>query len=673
MQSPHSSIQLFTLQQRFQKAPKGPLQQEDVNLLMETLFNETRSIQAATKSSHLLVSLSLGPSTGVHTSKKESRDCGIEVGFLYDSILTRLVQCKDLSKHSVVLDLVEELYMFQRNRKTCSDDDGEDKVQHPYSFLVRSGMTFISRSVSTSSTNRNSCNQVLGLLISRTVSASIHFSIPFFTEIMDGIGGMGDGVSPISTNRIDDWNTGCVRISCWASNLLKSSDPESKKYHAELWRLFCGRLKKEIPQIDDPVQRTCLYELRFLVDDVEREEVLYVVSSRIVSLWINDAVFDRESVKVLELYLEKECSCDLVLLRTVILVVSILLLDFVMEVSLQKLLVVAGKMYLKLMAENGSSDSWVKISVLPLISCLAHDGLATIDKQVFGFLELLEPLFHVPIQETKSMEIPGFLNTVSNPFYKSLVQLSAMGAPRQDQSLFAPIKTLFVGFHLFSLHENDHVYLVLDSLTQNPIPQLIRPQDLFTILYTFLYMINKNLVGVDVLLMESIPALSQSNDIFITFSLLQILQTLLQIRPERSLLDIIAFKSMMKLLEYQKRVFPHVKKYIAGWMNSFQSSRGAGRLKSSEGMEREDELEVLVTGFIKKVCIDDPDGFGKEFMPIMISLLRISESHQIGTIRDLSYLATGNLLDALNACIEGEVTSPKTGMYIRTLSINGIL
>lgn len=116
-----------------------------------------------------------------------------------------------------------------------------------------------------------------------------------------------------------------------------------------------------------------------------------------------------------------------------------------------------------------------------------------------------------------------------------------------------------------------------------------------------------------------------------------------------------------------------MKKYIAGWMNSFQSSRGAGRLKSSEGMEREDELEALVTGFIKKVCIDDPDGFGKEFMPIMISLLRISESHRIGTIRDLSYLATGNLLDALNACIEGEVTSPKTGMYIRTLSINGIL
>lgn len=679
--SSHSSIQLYALSDLFKKVKKSnSLSIEECQILVQCLFGggggDGNGNGNGGSNRRLLASQII--LEGIQRrvcSRKELDVLGMEA-------LLRKVGMLDqeeiLSVH-VGLLLLHKIYSITSTATTTTTDalsssskhskssGGGGKEEHPFIRLARS------------------CPHVMGSLMDVAFEL---YAIDdekddngegvglegFFTLILEG-GSTDDPNSKSSTSS----NEACImRLVAFAAKSMVSSTSLCFRKSCKRriwWDLLVKALLLQVPRPASPLQSFILWQMAGLVEKGrttleilrlgEWRELCHLLTARIVFIWTNKQILEGGAFDVLFKLVACGPQVDILTLRCLVLSFSFVMLDFVAEERLQKMLVHLCKVYSSLYP----TDGWIKVVVLPLLSCLAQGSLVRVDQGIHDFFQVIESLFECNAVAVVASD-DTFLPSEYNPFYGCIIQCCIEGQEKMvkyyhDVSILPGLRSLFVAFNLFSNSDNgSHALATLKSLQQENLDRFIRKQDLLTFLYLYLFLINKKRFSINRILIENIPALTRANDVFVTSSCLKVISTILQPRQETSMLDITGFRALLQMLAIQRRLFPQVKLYIAGWVNRFKRSEGAGRMKSKRGIQRENDLEVLVTAAIRDLCKQDAHNFGKELLPIIISLLKLSDKPDFGSTRSASSVGTGNLLAAFNACVEGEVTSPRTGTLL---------
>ena len=677
--SSHSSIQLYALSDLLKKVKKSSLlSTQECQLLLQCLFGSSSggddgsagiSNQRLLASQIILERWRSKRREGLDRPRQELEDVlGMEA--LLRKVAT--LEQEEMEGVHVGLMLMHKIYSITTTTDALSSSNsgGGGKEEHPFTRLARS------------------CPHVMGCLMD--VAFELYTSHDekdddgegvdlgdFFTLILQG-----GGDDPNSTSTT--WsNEACImRLVAFAAKSMVSSSTFSSSFAKSCkrriwWDLLVKALLLQVPRPASPLQSFILWQMSGLmvVEGEEKggirleilrqeewQELCHLLTARIVFIWTNKHILEGGAFDVLCKLVACGPKVDILTLRCLVLSFSVLVLDFVAEERLQKMLVHLCKLY----SSFHPTDGWIKVVVLPVLSCLAQGSLVRVDQGIHDLFQVIESLF-----ECNAVALEASYDTLVaceyNPFYGCIVQCCFGGQEKMvkyyhDVSILPCLRSLFVAFNLFSNSDNgSHALATLQSLEQDNLDRFIRKQDLLTFLYLYIYLINKKRFGINRILIENIPALTRGNDVFVTSSCLKVISTILQPRQETSLLDITGFRALLQMHTIQRRLFPQVKLYIAGWVNRFKRSQGAGRMKSKKGIQRESDLELLVTAAIRDLCKQDAHSFGKELLPIIISLLKLSDKPDFGSTRSASSTGTGNLLAAFNACVEGEVTSPRTG------------
>lgn len=464
--------------------------------------------------------------------------------------------------------------------------------------------------------------------------------VPFFTRILQA-----KFNSPQIHQNIH--HSAQLKITSW---IAMSQDPT-------LVSLLEIPLLTSPPSVNNHVQS---FILQVYLNMLESEKLdacrtIQLLSARLSYIWVWENSLDWTSIKILNLLADKFQQIDNILLfRGLYLILCTILLDYP---SLD-LFILLEKILARL--EN---DAVVLFAYLPVLSALALPTASP--KTIPPFMSKADSILkQLETMKPTRKEIPVDASLAFNPIYAIFLHTCSF-TPCEDFTLFQVIpalESLKFGFDLFFSNQHGMAALLGLHLTK------CRISDVLKFLYTFIFLSNHGKYT-NTLLTKSIPELSLVNDAYVSSACLKISKTLLNPEEHTSHLEKVGLESIISLWKVQKRVFPEIKNYIAGWVNRFKRSQGAGRQKPPEVIKRENDLEIAVTKAIFEFCKYDPSNCGTELIPIIVSLLKISGNVDFGVTRDPSEEATGHLLSAFIQCVRGGVTTTRTGIPIAQLPL----
>ncbi|KAJ3336181.1 hypothetical protein HDU91_001866, partial [Kappamyces sp. JEL0680] len=384
----------------------------------------------------------------------------------------------------------------------------------------------------------------------------------------------------------------------------------------------------------------------------------HLLAARIAHLWIEHSELDEQALELLLGLVSKEphALLDQTFVKTAVVLSSILAVEICLDQRVMEMLR-WSVFSLHGLAPGDPFAGMALVGVLAnLVMPASPSAVGRVAEIAVELMQLLESLSAAEDQETMPINAPSrFLN----PTYAAL-QLYTRCWNRAEASAILntipTLKLLMMGFQL-CFRDTDAGALAIDEFCASI--SAYRTKDLLKLLSLFLYRIKRGAFE-HVLLTRAIPILASDGDAFVASACSKIALSLLQ--PERNVspLELVGVEAITNLWKVQRRVWPQIKNYLGNWANRFKASQGAGAIKPQDVLEREVVWESQVTQVMLHFCQTDPLTCGKDLLPVIVSLLKLSDKRDFGSTRDLSPTGLGNLLAAFNACIEGDVTSPRT-------------
>ncbi|KAJ3255680.1 hypothetical protein HK103_006122 [Boothiomyces macroporosus] len=439
----------------------------------------------------------------------------------------------------------------------------------------------------------------------------------------------------------------------------------SKDYASQILVLNHVQSLKDTSGLVADILVDVLVQNKQVVGDLVQEQVLRIMSgmdisermahgllARLVYCWKFQETICELSLSILE---KNTKSFSEIYYKNLLVVASLILLDFPSCNPLIEMLDLA--------VDHLTSSSIVKLSILSILTILMIPETSfgkQYRKKAFDLLVKIETIHQLNDQKT-AIEI-----TPTNVVYECITQLS-LSYPFVDDAnsmhYFTNIPGLKSILYIANLFESrsEQRYQIMNEFNEDIMN--FRQQDMLKILSVYLYFIKKE-KHVHFILAKCIPALVKFNDSFITNACLQITLSFLKPQEFVSNLEFIGLEAITNIWKIQPRVWNHIKVYIANWAARFKQSEGAGRVKSKEVKDRENDLEKVVCLAIYNFCLHNPHINGADLMPIIISLLKTPNVQEFGKTRDLSEFGTGKVLSAFLLCIEAEISTTRAAWNV---------
>jgi hypothetical protein len=401
---------------------------------------------------------------------------------------------------------------------------------------------------------------------------------------------------------------------------------------------------------------------------IDQKRYCHLLSCRITQIFIDNETIDEASFDRF-----KKCYIsDMVLDNTLLVLLSLILLDFTNIKSVVDLLAVVLK--------NAIGN---KSMVVPIVILCALNGVSVKEHrkkdqcydQWVEILWLLEDYRLVKVDS--DLNSKGLEGNLESSLYSTLVNFANSSqlylVETVDILATVPaLKTLVFSAAVFSAIDIENGYIHLchynDSIKK------FRKKDALKVLMFYLYLlrVDKTVVsGVravqnveqcvlpkinnryqSFILLKSIPALTSLNDVFITTACLKITLQLLQPIPD-TFLERIGLKTITAIHKHQPRIWNHIKIHLQKWANRFKNSILGGRVKPEIELKHEILLEKDMCELILYFC---KKGHGEDLLPLVVSLLKAGVQ-EFGRTRDLSEIGMELMLKAFIVCIKNGATT----------------
>ncbi|KAJ3271891.1 hypothetical protein HDV01_006105 [Terramyces sp. JEL0728] len=406
--------------------------------------------------------------------------------------------------------------------------------------------------------------------------------------------------------------------------------------------------------LNKPLVGDCVQEqiLRF-ISRVELSEVLaHSLLARIAFCWIDQETICQSSLHILH---NNRNEFSQLFYRNLLVISSLILLDFPCCLPLIDLVAIA--------ADQVHDSATVNLAVLPLLTNLMIQE--TKDTKLLRNT-LHQLLIKIENREYIAAPMQDTATPTMNIYYDAVSQLSLSFQHSTDSNFvyyFSQIPALKSLIYVSKLLQTniDNVYSTMEAFNEHI--SSFRQKDMLKILSAYLYLVKKEKF-VQYILAKSIPAMVKLNDPFVTNTSLQITLSFLKPQEFVSNLEFIGLEAITNIWKEQPRVWNHIKVYIANWAGRFKQSQGAGKVKTRDTIDKEDELEKVVCTAIFNFCLHNPQIIGADLLPVIISLLKTPNVRDFGKTRDLSEFGTGKVLSAFLVCIDAELSTTKAAWNV---------
>ncbi|KAJ2991997.1 hypothetical protein HDV02_003357 [Globomyces sp. JEL0801] len=396
---------------------------------------------------------------------------------------------------------------------------------------------------------------------------------------------------------------------------------------------------------------------KFLHSDVITNDVIFHhLLSRLIDIWSRQSIVDQRTLTVLTSIIQTyDATIDVY--KITIVVSSSIMLDQPLNKQIFQLL----QWSVNGLINSSYWDRIYKVAFLPIIACLMLPVAVLTAKDsyrqsVYNLLNVLETAkTNTPDGDIREMDPVDLRNSVYQ-LYITFTSFLNGDKISKNFTAIESLHTLLFSARLFSSN-NQVGYKTLQYFNENIL--LYRKTDMLKVLSLYLYLIKRQRFQ-HYILTKSIPALCAFKDPFITNASLKI--TLQIIKPQQfvTVLELIGLECLIEIWKIQPRIWNHIKIYISNWSNRFKNSQGGGKIKPQSVIQKENELEIVVTKSILYFCETDPLKCGADLIPVIISLLKLSLTPDFGHTRNASFEATGYLLSSFNECIMADITSPRS-------------
>ncbi|TPX72938.1 hypothetical protein SpCBS45565_g00252 [Spizellomyces sp. 'palustris'] len=308
----------------------------------------------------------------------------------------------------------------------------------------------------------------------------------------------------------------------------------------------------------------------------------------------------------------------------------------------------------------------LRSATLPLLQTAAESPDASTRRKAFDLLVILERsvLRKQPAEIAalrKTIELPAI--PASGSFAVLLANLRLLLLSSTDEGQVAPPKFRCLNVKLSILMCTSLVFHPMEQTRIAALSDIVSSATPFasssmSILPLLLYVL-KNETSAKVqlhIVLRALPALVETNDVFVTAGVFRVAQSLLGDNPENATgtLASLGIRMILEIWKRQPRIWPQFKGYLIAYLRRRRYGRPMNWSSGGRWID-EVEIELAMAASMRDVCAMKAADCGQDLLPQLFSLLHSSDLHPSA----ISYA-----IQSINACIEADITDPRAAWNV---------
>ncbi|KND01787.1 uncharacterized protein SPPG_03579 [Spizellomyces punctatus DAOM BR117] len=308
----------------------------------------------------------------------------------------------------------------------------------------------------------------------------------------------------------------------------------------------------------------------------------------------------------------------------------------------------------------------LRSATLPLLQTAAESSDAPTRRKAFDLLVILERsvLRKQPAEIAalrKTIELPAM--PASGSFAVLLADLRLLLLSSTDESQMAPPKFKCLNAKLGILLCTSLVFHPMEQTRIAALSDIVSSATPFasssmSILPLLLYALkNETSAKVQVhIVLSALPALVETNDVFVTAGVFRVAQSLLGDNPENATgtLASLGIRMILEIWKRQPRIWPQFKGHLIAYLRRRRYGRPMNWSSGGRWID-EVEIELAMAASMRDVCAMKAADCGQDLLPQLFSLLHSSDLHP----STISYA-----IQSINACIEADITDPRAAWNV---------